>query len=178
MLGTAADLADGPPAPVAGMQAGMWADYPCECRQHPDASQMAMLSVRGHQPQISWWPPVRATCVVKATFWTVQSYLLAAFPIRWLGEKHCFPFSALSLDTHTLCRFAGTALPCPLIAPFGNSQAKDTRDTPHTAQAALLPGPGGAGVSAHPLAQRTRSCIHIRRLHCSTRLLFTLPLSC
>lgn len=35
------------------------------------------------------------------------------------------------------------ALPCLLLAPFANSRAKDTGDTPHTAQAALLPGDVG-----------------------------------
>ena len=44
----AADFADGPCAPVAGMQAGMWAvtqaGYPHGCRQHPSASQMANSS--------------------------------------------------------------------------------------------------------------------------------------
>lgn len=50
-----ADFADGPRAPVAGMQAGMQAGtqagYPTRCRQHPSASQMATVITRGHLPE-------------------------------------------------------------------------------------------------------------------------------
>lgn len=51
----AADFADGPSAPVAGMQAGTWAvtqaGYLRGCRQQPSASELAMLIARGHLPE-------------------------------------------------------------------------------------------------------------------------------